>query len=193
MNNVQGTLAGSTSQGEVATGVDAAASAPVAAAVPRQGRAGIVIAALAAIALGGVGLWQAGTIRQPSGYQALGPRVFPTVISLGLLALGTAFLCRVTLRPDRWLIHRAADEASSSDLRVPLVLVGALVAYAFALRPAGYVLATAVFFPIAARQLGSEAPVRDAVVGVGLAVGLFELFTELLGVRLPAGLLGPLL
>jgi putative tricarboxylic transport membrane protein len=168
---------------------DADTPAPAAATAPRRGRIGVTVAAVGTIALGGAGLWQAAAIRQPSVYQALGPRVFPTVVSLGLLAVGVALLARLTVTPDRWLLDRAADEAATSDLRTPVALVAVLVAYSFALRPAGYVVATTVFFPVAARLLGSGRPVRDAVVGVALSFGLFELFTELLGVRLPAGLL----
>ena len=172
---------------------DAVTPAPAAATAPRRGRVGVVVAAIGAMAVGGAGLWQAASIRQPSAYQAIGPRVFPTVISLGLLSVGVAFLARLTITPDRWLLEHAADEAVTSDLRIPVALVGVLVAYSFALRPAGYVVATTVFFPVAARLLGSGRPVRDAAVGVALSFGLFELFTQLLSVRLPAGLLAAVL
>jgi putative tricarboxylic transport membrane protein len=171
---------------------DGVTPAPAAATAPRRGRIGVIVAAIGAIAVGAAGLWQATTIRQPSAYQALGPRVFPTVISLGLLAVGVAFLVRLTITPDRWLVDHAAAEAASGDLRTPVLLVGVLVAYSFALRPAGYVVATTVFFPVAARLLGSGRPARDAAVGVALSFGLFELFTRLLSVRLPAGLLAAL-
>jgi putative tricarboxylic transport membrane protein len=54
----------------------------------------------------------------------------------------------------------------------------------------GYVVATALFLPVTAWILGSRSPIRDLVVGVGLAVAVYIGFTEFLGVRLPAGILG---
>jgi putative tricarboxylic transport membrane protein len=79
----------------------------------------------------------------------------------------------------------------------------ALVAYAlaldgFELGPVdvpglGYIVATALFIPLTARTLGSRSPVRDVIAGVGIGIVVYFGFTEFLGVRLPAGILGPLL
>jgi putative tricarboxylic transport membrane protein len=65
--------------------------------------------------------------------------------------------------------------------------VGALVAYLLLLEPLGYVVATTAFFPPVARLLGSRSPLRDVVIGLGLALILYILFTQFLGVDLPAG------
>jgi putative tricarboxylic transport membrane protein len=57
----------------------------------------------------------------------------------------------------------------------------------------GYIVATGLFLPITARIMGSRSPVRDVLAGFGIGIVIFFGFTEFLGVRLPAGILGPLL
>ena len=57
-------------------------------------------------------------------------------------------------------------------------------------RAVGYVVATALLFPVAARALGSRALVRDVVAGIVFAVGVDLLFTRVLAVPLPIGIVG---
>jgi putative tricarboxylic transport membrane protein len=54
----------------------------------------------------------------------------------------------------------------------------------------GYVVATGLFLPAAAWTLGSRSWLRDLVIGFVLAIGIYIGFTQFLGVRLPAGVLG---
>jgi putative tricarboxylic transport membrane protein len=49
------------------------------------------------------------------------------------------------------------------------------------------VLATAALLPAGARILGSRHLLRDVLVGLGLALVVYLGFTQVLGVRLPAG------
>lgn len=151
------------------------------------------LAALAVIGLGIVALVGASQVRPGAGYVAVGPAVMPAIVGLGLVALGSLLLVRATVRPDLDLARRVAAEAAASDWRTPALTLGALVAYAAALGPVGYILATTAFLPIAAAILGSRRPVRDLIVAVVLSVVVFIGFTEFLGVRLPAGLLDPIL
>jgi putative tricarboxylic transport membrane protein len=69
------------------------------------------------------------------------------------------------------------------------VLVALLVGYAYVLVPLGYVVTTSFFFVAAARTMGSRLVGRDIVVGIGLSLGVYLLFTGALGVSLPAGVL----
>ena len=59
--------------------------------------------------------------------------------------------------------------------------------YVLLLSALGYALATAIFFWLAAWLLGSERPVRDAVVGVALGVVTSYAFSHWLNVQLPTG------
>jgi putative tricarboxylic transport membrane protein len=116
-----------------------------------------------------------------------GSRFFPAVVSGGLILCSLAFLARVTIWPDVDLGLHAAREAADTDWFVPALVAGGLIGYVYLLEPLGYVIATWLFFPYGARVLGSRAPVRDGIAGLGLALGIYLLFTYMLGVRLPAG------
>jgi putative tricarboxylic transport membrane protein len=122
------------------------------------------------------------------GYSTSGPRFVPLIVAIGLIALSLAFLARTVVWPDEALGERSAEEDAATHWATPALLVVAMVAYALLLEPLGYVVATTLFFPPVARLLGSRSPVRDAIAGLVLGVGLFTAFTQYLGVSLPAGL-----
>jgi len=128
-----------------------------------------------------------------TGFRPIGPRFVPTVVGIGLMLLAIAFLVRTTARPDLWLAERAAEEERATSWPTVGGVALALVAYAVGLAPLGYIIATALFIPIVARLLGSANLARDAVVGLAIGLAVWFGFTEFLGVRLPAGLLDPLL
>lgn len=147
------------------------------------------LAALAVIGLGAVAIVGATQVRPGAGYVAVGPAIMPAVVGIGLVLLGSLLLVRATLRPDADHVRHVAAEAAASDWRTPGLTIAALIGYAVCLGPLGYVLATAAFLPVAAAILGSRRPVRDLGVAVALSIVVYVGFTELLGVRLPAGLL----
>ena len=73
-----------------------------------------------------------------------------------------------------------------------LFSVGLLVAYAYALRPLGFLLPTAIAAGVLSYQIAPNARVA-AITGVGLSVGMFVLFRFGLGLSLfavPRGWLG---
>jgi putative tricarboxylic transport membrane protein len=120
-----------------------------------------------------------------SGYQAmigdpLGPAVFPIVLAIPLGLLSLYLVVRPGPRPD-WARGRAL-------LKQVLALV-AFVAYAYLLEPLGFLLST--FLAVVALGCLLGARLRQAAVaGAGIAVVLFVLFDSLLGLPLPAGVLG---
>lgn len=149
--------------------------------------------ALAFLALGLVVLVFTFQIREGGGYSAVGPRVFPLAVAIGMLVLSVIFLLRTTILPDTDLAElAAAEEATTHWGTVGLVAIS-LVVYVFALRPLGYVVATALFFMAGATILRGEivwrAMVRDLIIGILLALVIYLSFTRFLGVRLPAGIL----
>ncbi len=157
------------------------------------GMTGLRAAAVAVIAVGAIALWQSLAVREGGGYSTIGPRFLPVTISIALLLLGVAFLITTTVRPDAYLVRKVANERAATHWQTPALVGVLLLVYAFALAPLGYIIATALFVPVTSRVLGSRALVRDIVVGVLLAVVLFFGFTEALGVRLPGGVLEPVL
>lgn len=150
--------------------------------------AGVAVIGLGALAIGGATQVGAG-----AGYVAVGPAVMPAVVGVGLVVLGILLLVRATVRPDLDLARHVTAEAAETDWRTIGLTVTSLVAYALTLGSLGYVLATSGFIPIVARILGSRRPGRDIVVGIALGIVVYIAFTQYLGVRLPAGLLEPIL
>jgi putative tricarboxylic transport membrane protein len=119
------------------------------------------------------------------GYEAiigdpLGPAVFPIVLAI---PLGLLSLCLI-LRPDR----EPAWPTGAALLKQILALV-AFVAYAYLLEPLGFVVSTFVAVVVLGWLLGARL-LEAGAAGVGIAVVLFVLFDTLLGLPLPAGVLG---
>lgn len=154
---------------------------------------GLRIAALTVIILGGIILTQVPQIGTGAGFIVVGPRIFPMAVGIGLLILGLLLLLRVTLLPDKDLIEEVTAEEASTDWSTTALTLLSLVAYASLLHPLGYTLATALFFPVVGRILGSSQLWRNIIIGLVLGLAIYLIFTRVLGVRLPAGLLAGIL
>jgi putative tricarboxylic transport membrane protein len=111
----------------------------------------------------------------------VGPRVFPYLVAAVVIISALVMV----LRPD-------PDEewpAGPMVAQLGLALV-VLAGYSQAISPLGFLIPTTVVAGILSWQIGGN-PVRSAVTGLGLAVGLFVLFRVILGLGLrglPAGM-----
>ena len=163
---------------------------------PRLSFLGPRIFAAAILAFGFFVLFATFQISNRQGFSPSGPRFFPLVVVVGLLVFGALFLLSTTLRRDRYLGEKAAAEGAVTHWSTPGLVAVILVVYAFLLNPLGYILATALLFPAVAYVLdsrGRRKVLRNLAIGIALGVLVFFSFTELLGVRLPDGLLDLLL
>lgn len=68
-----------------------------------------------------------------------------------------------------------------------------LIAHMALIQWAGFVLAGGVLFACVARGFGSLRPLRDAGIGLAIALGVFLFFVRVLNVSLPGGWLKPLI
>jgi putative tricarboxylic transport membrane protein len=129
----------------------------------------------------------------------IGPGFFPRVIGVLAVALTLVALVR-SLRgrhneatPDGHDTEAGDTEAGEADLgRHPATLaivVGASVAFAATFIALGAVLACALFLFGCLWLLNRPRPVLNALLSVGLAVGMYVLFETLLDAGLPAGVL----
>lgn len=113
----------------------------------------------------------------------VGPKGFPVIIGI-VWALSGIFM---VLRPDKepdWPARRTFAALAFSVI----ILIG----YAFALKPLGFLLPTAVAAGILSYQI-SPKPKNAVLAGIGLSIGLFVIFKFALGlglVAIPKGLLG---
>ncbi len=113
----------------------------------------------------------------------VGPKAFPILI--GAVAALCALVLMVRPDPD-------PDWPAWRTFAALALAVAVLVGYAYALKPLGFLLPTAVCAAILSYQI-SPRPVPAILSGVGLSGGLFVLFKYALGlglVALPPGLTG---
>lgn len=154
---------------------------------------GDLLISLGVMGLGGYFVYGALQINVAQTYARVGPRFFPFLVAFGLLLCGALLLMQAlrgqTAEPEE---AEDADADAPVDYRAVGTIAVALVLYVLLLKIAGFILASAVLFWGVALAFGSRAWLRDPLVGMALALVVFEAFTRLLGLRLPAGWLAPL-
>jgi putative tricarboxylic transport membrane protein len=146
------------------------------------------IAGLVLLALGVAALAATTQVHsERDGWSVSGPRFVPLVASVAVIGLALGYLLRTAWRPDLELARFAAAESEQTHWATPAAVLAALMGYVALLTPAGWALATAAFFTVVSRTLGSRHLRRDVVVGVLLGALSSYVFTRWLGVRLPVG------
>ena len=155
-----------------------------------------LLVAAAVIALGIVVLVQTQDIRITRAVARVSPRAIPQVVGVGLVVLGAWYALDIVRRP-----HVAGggedsedvDPEAPTDWTVIAILAVALALFAALISHAGFVLASAVMFTVAAFAMGSRRVLADLAIGVVLATAIFLVFNGWLGVRLPEGWLAGVL
>lgn len=104
----------------------------------------------------------------------IGPKAFPMLVG------SVAALCGVImiLRPDQ-----EPEWPELRTLGALLISVLVLVAYAYLLKPLGFLLPTAIVAGVLSYQINPRAG-PAAIAGVGLSVGLYTVFKFILGLSL---------
>jgi putative tricarboxylic transport membrane protein len=113
----------------------------------------------------------------------VGPKAFPILI--GAVAALCALVMIVKPDPD-------PDWPSLATFGALAITIIVLVAYAYALKPLGFIIPTAITAGILSYQI-SNRPLPSVYSGVGLSVGLFLLFDKVLDLGLfafPKGWIG---
>jgi putative tricarboxylic transport membrane protein len=126
-----------------------------------------------------------GALQIPTSFLSdpVGPKTFP------ILVASVAGFCGLVmvLRPDE-----EPGWPGPGALLSIAIAVGVLVGYAYALKPLGFLIPTAIASGILSFQINPR-PVFAVLTGLGLSVGLFGLFKFVLGLGLvafPKGLIG---
>jgi putative tricarboxylic transport membrane protein len=140
-----------------------------------------VIASVFLIVIGiAVLLWsirlQVGTLLRPM------PGFFPFWVGFGIIALSLVLLVQ------GWRGRGKAPKAYGNWQR-PLIMVAGLAVYSVVLDPLGYILSTLFIAAITLRILGVLSWKMIGVSSLVLSVSVYFIFTRLLGVELPAGIL----
>jgi len=113
----------------------------------------------------------------------VGPKAFPILIGLVAALSSLVLILRPDPDPD-WPVLRTFGSI--------FIAIVVLVAYAYALKPLGFLLPTAIAAAVLSYQI-SPHRVNAPLSGLGLSVGLFLVFKYALGLGLvpfPKGLFG---
>jgi putative tricarboxylic transport membrane protein len=120
-------------------------------------------------------------ISEPEGqYAVIGPRLFPLVVGVGLV------VCSL------WIAIQPKDGPAlpAIDWLGMLATAFAFLIYVVVLGRVGFLVATTIFITVESRLLGSRAWRRDVIVGLGITLSVYLLFSVVLGIRLPSGFFG---
>ena len=120
----------------------------------------------------------------------VGPGAAPRLVGIGMLVCALVLAWDV-LRGGRGEMEGGedVDETASTDWRTVAVVAGAfLFNWAFIER-LGWVISAGIMFAVCALALGARRPVRVAVISGVVSTATFYVFTQGLGVYLPAGVL----
>ena len=144
-------------------------------------------------------LWQAMTLPLPNRVLLVSPRGFPTVVGVAMLAVTVLLAVLEVIRLVRhWQAARTnttITEAEDDDReritswRDAWVALVALIVYVAVFRELGFAIATFVFLAGLSTYLSPRKWIRNLIVAALFSVAVYFLFSHLLGVQLPAGLL----
>jgi putative tricarboxylic transport membrane protein len=150
-------------------------------------RLGEAILAAFVLVLGVFVALETALLQTGPGYTAVGPKLFPWLVSAGLLLVGAALLYEAR--------SGAVAQPMGFELDLPpaLVVAGGLVLQMILMRPLGFVIASTVLFVAVSHAFGSRRPLLNTAVGLVLCLFTYVAFTRGLGLTLPAGVLGGLL
>lgn len=144
-------------------------------------------------------LWQATTIPLPKRELLVSPRGFPTTIAVAMVIVSVVLAALEVARLTRkWLAQRnraVLDEPEDDDReritswRDAWVTAGALVAYIALFTFLGFAVATLLFLSGLSCYISPRHWMRNVIVSVVFSAAVYYLFSYVLGVQLPSGLL----
>lgn len=148
---------------------------------------GELLLAAGIVAFGLFFVVQTSMIEVSPGYARVGPRVFPWVISGGLIALGLWLAFEAWT--GRWVSGETAYPTAAFDWPAFLLIGLGLVLHMALIGRAGFVIASTVLFVCVARAFGERRIARTIAIGFLLTIVVYLGFTYGLGLALPAGIL----
>ena len=151
---------------------------------------------LVLIIAGGVILVQTQDIRVIRSMSQVSPRAIPNLVGGGLIVVGVWYVIDIIRKPHALT---AGEDAEDVDIDAPtdwgvLGIIGVgLAIFALLIEPAGFIIASAVLFAISSTAMGSRKVLANTLIGLILASLVYLIFDTWLGVRLPTGVLEPML
>ncbi|MEG0820451.1 MAG: tripartite tricarboxylate transporter TctB family protein [Burkholderiaceae bacterium] len=129
--------------------------------------------------------WQTFLIDADAGYAGIGPRFFPLAIAAGLAVCGLLLILQAALGGYHKLeLDTAGPRLDRTSLSGLMWIVGGLLFQLLAISILGFVPTSAVLFMCVARAFGVTGWLKSLAIGVVLALVIWAIFTQLLGVSL---------
>ncbi len=146
-------------------------------------------------------IWQATMVPEPPRNVVVGPRTFPIIAGVLMIIVSIPLLMQ------RLRVHRDAasglgrgggddafvpgedDEVHVGDRRAVVVVLGALLSLFLLLETLGFVVALSLFVFALATFFSRDRWPRNLAVAVVFALAFYSLFTYVLRIRLPNGIL----
>jgi putative tricarboxylic transport membrane protein len=137
------------------------------------------------LACAGAVLWQTLLIPVSPLYSKVGPTVFPYMTAVGLAVL--AILLVVAALRGGW--QPDEEKETPADWMAMAFVVAGLIANLVLIKPLGFTAASVVMFVLVCYGFGSKHPLRDALIGLILALAAYFGFAKALGVNIGAGII----
>lgn len=150
---------------------------------------GELVISLALLALGTFVVVETQGIAETQGYSQVGPRLFPYLIGAGLTLCG-AWLGWQALTGGWRNVPLDEGNHAAPDRMAFVIISAGIVLHMVLIGWAGFILASTLLFVLIARGFGSRKPARDLGIALVLSTVVFFLFTQALGLSLPAGPFG---
>ncbi len=162
---------------------------------PPTRHTGQILLAIGVLLLGTALAYGTSLLPESTGYAKVGPRLMPTLVSIGLLILGVLLLKESLtggFRDVDETVHAAKAIETATDWRAFGWISAGLIANGLLIVSAGFVIAGTVLFVLAARGFGGTGGAqykRNALIGLTIAASTYAFFTYGLGLALPRGIL----
>ncbi|RAZ92095.1 tripartite tricarboxylate transporter TctB family protein [Mesorhizobium hawassense] len=137
------------------------------------------------LACAGAVAWQTLAIPVSPLYSKVGPTVFPYITMAGMIVL-SLLLVLAALRGG-W--QPQEEKETPTDWKAMGLVAAGLVANLALIQPLGFTAASVIMFVLVCFGFGSRHPLRDAMLGLVLALAAYFGFAKALGVNIGAGLI----
>jgi putative tricarboxylic transport membrane protein len=169
----------------------------------KGGNRALEIAFAVALILFSVGfIWQATLVREPFTTMVVGPRTFPLMVGVAMLAVSAVLLWRRVRdksvaaggqEDDAAVVPLDDDEVTIGDWPAVWWVLGAILAMFVFLVPLGFIPTVTLFLAGLSTLFSPRHWLRNVIVAVVFSCFFFFIFAWVLGIPLPKGILAPFL
>ena len=153
-----------------------------------QKHVGQILVAVGVLAFGTALAYGTTLLPEATGYAKVGPRLMPTIVAGGLILLGLVLL-KEALFGGFHGVDEAEAAANPTDWRAIGWISAGIILNGILMVPVGFVISGTLLFVLAARGFGNKAWVKNAIIGLIIAMITYAFFNYGLGLGLPRGIL----